>query len=121
MKVKKTSNQKMALKIAEKFAKSIDKLTDKQLAGLINEYSKYDETNCWWLELMLKEAVMKAALESQKKRKRHAIKKNEKAMSRDMEHWLRFEGARIISDILRQNLGGNAERIEADLARYRKC
>ena len=40
--------------------------------------------------------------------------------SRDMERWLRTEGARMVEDILRQNLGGNAERIEADLARYRR-
>lgn len=40
--------------------------------------------------------------------------------SRDMERWLRAEGARMIEDILRQNLGGNAERIETDLARYRR-
>ena len=40
--------------------------------------------------------------------------------SSDMERWLRAEGARMIEDILRQNLGGNAERIEADLARYRR-
>ena len=40
--------------------------------------------------------------------------------SRDMENWLRAKGARMIEDIMRQNLGGNAERIEADLARYRR-
>lgn len=39
---------------------------------------------------------------------------------RDMENWLRSKGARMIEDILRQNLGGNAERIESDLARYRR-
>ena len=40
--------------------------------------------------------------------------------SRDMESWLRAKGARMFEDIMRQNLGGNAERIEADLARYRR-
>ena len=40
--------------------------------------------------------------------------------SRDMENWLRSKGARMIEDILRQNLGGNAGRMEADLARYRR-
>ena len=40
--------------------------------------------------------------------------------SRDMERWLRDKGARMIEDIVRQNLGGNAERMEANLARYRR-
>ena len=40
--------------------------------------------------------------------------------SRDMERWARNEGIRMFQDILRQNLGGNAEKMEADLARYRR-
>lgn len=60
--------------LAHRFLDSIRELTDEQLIEVVNDSSEFSQTNCGWIEFVLKEAFLDVATMIQEHRS-HASSK----------------------------------------------